>query len=124
MDDLAKNVLEDVAAKGVSFIDLQFTDVLGTTKSVTIPAEHLEEAFERGIWFDGSSIQGFARIHEADMFLAPDAITYRVLPWTGGDVPLRARVICDIMKPDGEHFEGDPRYVLTVYGVGYKFTLK
>lgn len=112
MDDLAKNVLEDVAAKSVSFIDLQFTDILGTTKSVTIPAALLEEAFERGMWFDGSSIQGFARIHEADMILAPDAITYRVLPWTGGDRPLRARIICDIMNPDGSHFEGDPRWVL------------
>lgn len=112
MDDKARAVLQDVQDKGVKFIDLQFTDVLGTTKSVTIPAEHLDEALTRGIWFDGSSIQGFARIQESDMFLRPDVRTYRTLPWTGDSLPLRARIICDIYKPDGEPFEGDPRYAL------------
>lgn len=112
MDDKAKAVLQDVQDKGVKFIDLQFTDVLGTTKSVTIPAEHLDEALNRGIWFDGSSIQGFARIQESDMFLRPDVRTYRTLPWTGDGLPLRARIICDIHKPDGEPFEGSPRNAL------------
>ncbi|MBN2469891.1 MAG: glutamine synthetase [Anaerolineae bacterium] len=113
MDDKARAVLQDVQDKGVRFIDLQFTDVIGTTKSVTIPAEHLDEALDRGIWFDGSSIQGFARIQESDMFLRPDVRSYRILPWTGGDeLPLRARIICDIHGPDGEPFEGDPRYAL------------
>ncbi len=112
VNDKEKEVLKDVKDRGVSFIDLQFTDVLGTTKSVTIPPTALEEAFERGVWFDGSSIQGFARIEESDMFLQPDARTYRVLPWTGGEVSLRARIICDVHRPDGEPFEGDPRYAL------------
>ncbi len=108
----AKSILQDVKDRGVRFIDLQFTDVLGTAKSVTIPAHHLEEALERGVWFDGSSIQGFARIQESDMFLHLDTRTYRVLPWTGDGLPLRARVICDVYKPDGTPFEGDPRYAL------------
>ena len=113
MDDKARAVLQDVQDKGVRFIDLQFNDVLGTTKSVTIPSEHLDEALARGIWFDGSSIQGFARIQESDMFLRPDVRSYRILPWTGTDsLPLRARIICDVYKPDGEPFEGDPRYAL------------
>ena len=112
MDEKAQSVLQDVQDKNVNFIDLQFTDVIGRTKSVTIPAKHLDEALNRGIWFDGSSIQGFARIQESDMFLRPDVRSYRVLPWTGGDVPLRARLICDVHKPDGTPFEGDPRYIL------------
>jgi glutamine synthetase len=112
VDEKAQSVLQDVQDKNVNFIDLQFTDVIGRTKSVTIPAKHLDEALNRGIWFDGSSIQGFARIQESDMFLRPDVRSYRVLPWTGGDVPLRARLICDVHKPDGTPFEGDPRYVL------------
>jgi glutamine synthetase len=108
----SKQILQDVKDRGVSFIDLQFTDVLGTTKSVTIPASGLEEALDRGIWFDGSSIQGFARIQESDMYLQLDTDTYRVLPWTGDGVPLRARFICDVYQPDGTPFPGDPRYAL------------
>jgi glutamine synthetase len=104
-------VLERVAADGVKFISLQFTDILGTIKSITIPARRLEEAIERGVWFDGSSIQGFARIYESDMVLMPDASTYHVLPWS---VPerRRARIICDILRPDGSAFAGDPRAAL------------
>ncbi len=112
MDDKEKSVLQDVQDKGIRSIELQFCDVLGTTKSLTIPAQHLEEALERGVWFDGSSIQGFARIQESDMFLRPDVRTYRVLPWTGNSTPLRARIICDVHNPDGSPFEGDPRYAL------------
>lgn len=113
MDDKARAILQDVKDKGVRFIDLQFTDVIGTTKSVTIPAEHLDEALDRGVWFDGSSIQGFARIQESDMFLRPDVRSYRTLPWTGDNgLPLRARIICDIHGPDGQPFEGDPRNAL------------
>jgi glutamine synthetase len=96
---------------GVHFIDLQFTDIIGTTKSVTIPVARLEEALDRGVWFDGSSIQGFARIQESDMFLMPDAATYRVMPWTSPE-RRRARLICDIKRPDGEPFMGDPRTAL------------
>jgi glutamine synthetase len=112
MDDKAREIIEITKSEGVEFIDLQFTDIFGVTKSVTIPSSGLEEALTRGIWFDGSSIQGFARIQESDMFLQPDPVTYRILPWTGGDTPLRARIICDVHNPDGSPFEGDPRYAL------------
>ncbi|NDJ78949.1 MAG: type I glutamate--ammonia ligase [Chloroflexi bacterium] len=112
MADKAREIVEIVQAEDVQFIDLQFTDIFGTTKSVTIPASGLEEALERGIWFDGSSIQGFARIQESDMFLRPDPVTFRILPWTGNGSDLRARVICDVHNPDGSPFEGDPRYAL------------
>jgi glutamine synthetase len=113
MDDKAREVLETVQSEGVQFIDLQFTDIFGTTKSVTLPSRSLEEVLESGIWFDGSSIQGFARIQESDMFLRPDPVTFRILPWTANsEHDLRARIICDIHNPDGSHFEGDPRYRL------------
>jgi glutamine synthetase len=113
MDDKALEIIEITKSENVQFIDLQFTDIFGTTKSVTIPAEGLEESLDRGTWFDGSSIQGFARIQESDMFLQPDPVTYRILPWTVNDAPgSRARVICDIHNPDGTPFEGDPRYAL------------
>lgn len=106
MSDLVKQAQSD----GIHFIDLQFTDILGNVKSVTIPISGLEEALERGIWFDGSSIKGFMRIQESDMFLMPDPVTYRVLPWSQDR--RRARIICDIMTPSGEPFMGSPRYAL------------
>jgi glutamine synthetase len=113
MDDKAREILEIVKAEGVQFVDLQFTDIFGATKSLTLPGGGLEEALERGIWFDGSSIQGFARIEESDMFLQPDPVTFRILPWTRSNSQgLRARVICDVYNPDGTPFEGDPRHVL------------
>lgn len=113
MDDKAREILEFAKSEGVQFIDLQFTDILGTTKSVTIPSAEFEGALEDGVWFDGSSIQGFARIQESDMFLQLDPRTFRVLPWTGnGTQALRARIICDILTPDGEPYAGDPRYAL------------
>ena len=106
-----ETVLTDIQENHIELIDLQFTDILGVTKSVTIPSGHLEEVFERGLWFDGSSIYGFARIQESDMLLNPDPVTYRVLPWVE-QPPLRARLICDILTADGEPFPGDPRYAL------------
>jgi glutamine synthetase len=113
MDDKGLEIIEIAKSENVQFIDLQFTDIFGTTKSVTIPTSGLEEALERGIWFDGSSIQGFARIQESDMYLNLDPVTFRILPWTLDDVPgVRARIICDIYSPDGTPFEADPRYVL------------
>lgn len=113
MDDRALEILEIVEAENVQFIDLQFSDIFGVVKSVTILGGDLEESLKRGTWFDGSSIQGFARIQESDMYLKPDARTFRILPWTVGD-PLgsRARVICDVRNPDGSPFDGDPRYAL------------
>jgi glutamine synthetase len=106
-----QDVLEQAQADKVHFINLQFTDILGTIKSVTIPIGRLEEALERGAWFDGSSIQGFARIYESDMVLRPDPDTYRVLPWSAPE-RRRARIICDLFRPDGSPFVGDPRTVL------------
>jgi len=90
---------------------LQFTDIHGTIKSVTIPIHKLGESLEKGTWFDGSSIEGFTRIAESDMYLKPDASTYAVLPWETGE-EATARFICDVYMPDGKPFEGDPRHIL------------
>jgi glutamine synthetase len=106
-----KDLKDRVHADGVEFLNLQFTDVLGTLKCVTIPASRIDEALERGIWFDGSSIEGFARIHESDMVLRPDPNTYSIQPWAPDDAP-HARLICDVYQPDGDPFPGDPRQVL------------
>ncbi len=107
----SNDVLVQAKADDIKFISLQFTDILGTIKSITIPLGRLEEALERGVWFDGSSIQGFARIYESDMVLKPDPVTYRVLPWSAEE-RRRARIICDLYRPDGLPFAGDPRTVL------------
>jgi glutamine synthetase len=109
MPDLA--LVDRVREDAIEFIHLQFTDILGSLKGVTIPTHKLEEALARGIWFDGSSIEGFARIHESDMVLRPDPGTYAVLPWTPAD-RRQARLICDICLPDERPFPGDPRQVL------------
>ncbi len=106
-DDLLKRVRED----NVKFISLQFTDVVGTVKSVDMPVQQLPEALENGIWFDGSSVEGFARIQESDMHLRPDIDTYAVLPWSPIELR-RARLFCDIYQPDGTPFAGDPRGTL------------
>ncbi len=111
MDDRKKELIEQAKADGVQFVSLQLTDVNGAIKNITIPLHKLGEALDHGIWFDGSSIQGFTRIYESDMFMLPDISTYRVLPWTEGDHRL-ARIICDAYMPDGQPFEGDPRGIL------------
>lgn len=104
-------ILEKAQQDKVKFVQLQFTDIHGMIKSVTIPVKLLEDALTDGIWFDGSSIQGFTRICESDMYLKPDPDTYAVLPWEPEDKKV-ARLICDIFTPDGKPFEGDPRYIL------------
>lgn len=106
-----QEILARAREDGVRLISLQFTDVSGTIKSVTIPVERLPGAIHDGVWFDGSSIEGFTRIFESDMLLYPDGATYRVLPWTSQERRV-ARVTCDVHRPGGEPFEGDPRYVL------------
>ena len=106
-----KDILERVKDDDVKFISFQFSDVTGKVKSVEAPVEQLEGALEDGIWFDGSSVQGFARIQESDMHLRVDADTYAVLPWTPENMR-RARFFCDIMTPDDEPFAGDPRGLL------------
>ncbi|MHC4720075.1 MAG: type I glutamate--ammonia ligase, partial [Planctomycetota bacterium] len=107
----AKKVLEQVKKDEIKFITLQFTDLLGVTKEVIIPVEQLEGALSDGVWFDGSSIEGFARIQESDLFLKPDTATYAVVPWLSENGK-SARLICDIYRPDGRAFEGDPRFIL------------
>lgn len=106
-----KSVIEKAAKENVKFIMLQFTDILGMLKSVTIPSSRLADAFEKGIWFDGSSIEGFARICESDMILFPDPNTYQIIPWRTIEHKT-ARLICDVFTPDCQPFIGDPRNIL------------
>ncbi|MDK2981271.1 MAG: glutamine synthetase [Chloroflexota bacterium] len=106
-----KEILERVKKDNVKFISFQFSDVTGKVKSVDAPVDQLEGALDGGIWFDGSSVQGFARIQESDMHLYVDPDTYAVLPWTPDDMK-RARFFCDIYTPDDEPFAGDPRGLL------------
>ncbi len=106
-DDLLAKVKED----DVKFVSLQFTDVTGAVKSVDIPVQRLAGALEDGVWFDGSSVEGFARIQESDMRLVIDPQTYAVLPWSPAELR-RARLFCDIYQPDGAPFPGDPRGTL------------
>lgn len=107
-----KEVMERAKKEGVQFINLQFCDFWGILKAVTIPIHKLEEALDHNIWFDGSSIEGFTRIFESDMFLKPDMNTFAVLPWTKGMGDVTARMICDVYLSNGEPFEGDPRFIL------------
>ncbi len=106
-----KKLVEQVKKDEIGFVTLQFTDLLGVTKEIIIPVEELEDAARDGVWFDGSSVEGFARIQESDLFLKPDLNTFAVVPWLT-DEGKTARFICDIYRPDGKPFEGDPRFVL------------
>ncbi|MEK7146280.1 MAG: glutamine synthetase beta-grasp domain-containing protein, partial [Patescibacteria group bacterium] len=105
-------VMEMAREYGVQFVDMQFTDIFGVLKAVTIPVHKLEDALNHNVWFDGSSIEGFTRITESDMYLQPDLNTFAVLPWTRGKEDVTARLICDVYLPDGTAFEGDPRRIL------------
>jgi len=105
-------VLKRAKDDKVKFIRLWFTDIVGQLKSFAITIEELEGALEEGMGFDGSSIEGYARIDESDMVALPDPDTYKTLPWRPKDEAAVARMFCDIKKPGGEQFEGDPRYVL------------
>ncbi|MCC7438873.1 MAG: type I glutamate--ammonia ligase [Armatimonadetes bacterium] len=108
-----QQVLELARERNVQFVNLQFTDIVGVLKAVTIPVWKLEEAIDNNVWFDGSSIEGFARIHESDMFLKLDLDTFAVIPWTKNSPSgTLARIICDVYMPDGSPFEGDPRFIL------------
>lgn len=102
-------VLNDAKQKGVEFIDLEFVDMLGSPKMCEITVERLEDALTSGTWFDGSSIEGFARIAESDMFLVPDTSTWAPLPWTANKT---ARIICDVYVDEKTPFPGDPRSIL------------
>ena len=104
-----KKIIEE---KNISYIRLQFTDMLGTIKAVEIPASKLDDALNNKIMFDGSSIEGFVRIKEADMYLHPDIDTFLVLPFEDSSIGGVAMFICDVYTPDGKPFVGDPRYIL------------
>ena len=103
-----EDIKKIVSDKNVKFIRLQFTDILGTIKNVEIPLSQLDKALDNKMMFDGSSIEGFVRIEESDMYLRPDLDTFMIFPWTAEKGKV-ARLICDIVRPDGTPFEGDPR---------------
>ena len=111
MDKQTEFVLRTIEERDIRFIRLWFTDVLGTLKSVAIAPAELEGAFAEGIGFDGSAIEGFTRVSEADMLLKPDPATFQFLPWRG-ETHGTARMFCDILAPDGEPAYVDPRNVL------------
>ena len=106
----AEDVLRIVKEKDISFIQYWFTDVLGVLKSFAITPSELEDGIMEGMGFDGSSIEGFARIEESDMIAKPDPTTFQLVPWRSDDRPV-ARMFCNILNPDGTSYEGDPRYV-------------
>ena len=105
------DVVKLVKEKNISFIQFWFTDVLGILKSFAVTPSELEEGLEEGMGFDGSSIEGFARIEESDMIAMPDPSTFQFLPWRPRDRPVGS-MFCDILQPDGSPYEGDSRYVL------------
>src|SRR3954447_7166085 len=106
----AEFVLRTVEERGIEFIRLWFTDVLGTLKSFAITPQELEDAFAEGKGFDGSSIDGFSRIQESDMIAMPDPTTFQILPYQSEAGV--ARMFCDVLNTDGTPFEGAPRHVL------------
>src|ERR1041384_650055 len=106
--DDVKALVQD---RNIRFIRLWFTDILGQLKSFSIHSEQLDDAFEGGMGFDGSSITGFNAIEESDMIALPDASTFAILPWRPEDRGV-ARMFCDIVTPDRQPYEGDPRQVL------------
>jgi glutamine synthetase len=109
--DAISKVMKYMEENDIHFVKLWFTDILGFLKSFSVPFDEMEKAFNEGIGFDGSSIEGFVRIDESDMVAIPDPSTFAVLPWRPKEKGV-ARVFCDIVTPDGKPFEGDPRYVL------------
>ncbi|MCE5315123.1 MAG: glutamine synthetase family protein [Armatimonadota bacterium] len=112
MSDVGKEwVLKECKDKGVEFIRLWFTDILGQMKSFAITIEELESALDEGMGFDGSSITGYQDIQESDMIAMPDPSTFTLLPWRPSDKSV-AKMFCDVMTPDGEPYVGDPRYIL------------
>ena len=110
-EEAKEYVLKTVRDKDIKLISLWFTDILGFLKSFSITPRELEEVLVHGAGFDGSSIEGFARIDESDMIALPDPATFQILPWSQQQHPV-GRMFCDILRPGGQPFEGDPRYVL------------
>ena len=112
MDRQKEFVLRTLEERDIRFVRLWFTDVLGTLKSVSVAPAELEAAFDEGIGFDGSAIEGFARVYESDMIAMPDPTTFQVFPFEGGASGESARMFCDILLPDGSPSWADPRHVL------------
>lgn len=106
-----QHLVNEASDHHVRFVNLEFTDVVGIVKSVTIPVEQFPDCLTYGKWFDGSSIEGFARIAESDMYLRPDLSTFAIIPWSA-EIDVTARIICDVLTPGGERYQGDPRSVL------------
>jgi glutamine synthetase len=111
VDKQQEYVLRTVEERDIRFVRLWFTDVLGMLKSVAVTSSEIEGAFAEGIGFDGSAVDGFARVQESDMLAVPDAATFQALPWKGDEAGV-ARMFCDIRTPEGEPFAADPRHVL------------
>ncbi len=107
-DSQITNILDRCKKNKIEFVKFMFTDIQGILKGFSVPISELETGFDEGMGFDSSSIMGYTPIHESDMIAMPDLSTFMELPWR----PYVARVICDVQKPDGKPFEGDPRYVL------------
>ena len=105
-----KEVLAEIESRGIEDVLLWFTDLEGHLKSFSITRSEVEGALDDGMGFDGSSITGFNAIEESDMVAIPDPSTYRLLPARPGEARV-ARMICDVVKPDGDPYEGDPRHV-------------
>ena len=125
----AAHALDRVEKQGIQFINLEFTDVVGMAKSVTVPASQLPDILARGRWFDGSAMEGLGRVNETDMYLRPDLDTFAVIPWSAASASSAgrvARLICDVLMPSGEVFSGDPRSILVqatrdVEAQGYRY---
>ncbi len=111
MSESASYVISACRENDVKFVRLWFTDIVGALKSFAITVEELEKALDEGMGFDGSSIEGFARIDESDMVARPDPTTFQLVPWRPKEQAV-ARMFCDIYRPNGQPFEGDPRFVL------------
>lgn len=108
-----QDIIHLLETEQVHFVSLQFTDLIGTVKNVTLPvSQFIQDGIEYGTWFDGSSIEGFARIAESDMYLVPDLETCAIIPWDRGESTTTARFLCDVYTPQGEPFAGDPRHIL------------
>ncbi len=111
-------VLEQAKRNGVKFIRLWFTDILGILKGFAITIEELEKAMDEGMGFDGSSIEGYARIDESDMICMPDPTTFVMLPWRPKEEAAVARMFCDVLQPGGAPYTSDPRFVLKQHSSG------
>ena len=127
-DDPRQALLRRAEEQRVAFVNLQFTDILGMVKTVTIPADELHDALDHGVWFDGSAIEGFARMVESDMYLVPDPSSWALIPWDQHEGLVTARLICTIYTPDGKPFAGDPRHALAsvtrqAADMGYAFNV-